>query len=296
MTTESETHHVGFNANLNRATQTQFAGQLNFTSRCLTTYQFMTEINRNYQTARNRLRGAALEIVTEQFYKSWDELRQVLINNFGNQRSELNIKADLTRMKQSQKETHIEFYYRIINILAILNSKISLRNGPDIIRKYKIIDAKSLALRIQQFFRLLNLAVALSDALIENQTTKTFAEALVSKLDATENLDFVSRQKLEFVSRLNVMDALIMQDEAIVASQVLAEINTKPKNSNEFLNKVSVAIGIKNLNHTRLHTPLFNLGLDSVSLIRCRSICARRICARRHFRLICATKECQRCC
>ncbi|KAF5302121.1 hypothetical protein FQA39_LY10456 [Lamprigera yunnana] len=57
-----------------------------------------------YSTARDRLKGADLEIVTGQFYTSWGELKQVLINNFVDQRSELNIKIYLKRMIPSHKE------------------------------------------------------------------------------------------------------------------------------------------------------------------------------------------------
>ncbi|KAF5303257.1 hypothetical protein FQA39_LY09996 [Lamprigera yunnana] len=118
MTTESQTHPVGFNVNLNSATQTQSDGSVNFHTSFnkIPTYdgnqeqlseyiravedifsQFWQRDNPTgyikkllYSVARNRLKDAALEIVTGKFYG--DE--------------------------------------------------------PDIIREYKIIDAKSLALRV----------------------------------------------------------------------------------------------------------------------------------------------------
>lgn len=97
--------------------------------------------------ARNRLKGAALEVVTGQIYNSWDELKETLINNFGDQRSELNIRIDLTRMRQLPKESPIDFYNRIRSLLAILNSKISLGHEEQVIKDYKMLDSKSLALK-----------------------------------------------------------------------------------------------------------------------------------------------------
>lgn len=98
-------------------------------------------------SARNRLKGAALEVVTGQIYNSWEELKETLINNFGDQRSELNIRIDLSRMRQSPKESPIDFYNKIRSLLAILNSKISLGPEQQIIKEYKILDSKSLALK-----------------------------------------------------------------------------------------------------------------------------------------------------
>jgi hypothetical protein len=98
-------------------------------------------------SARNRLKGPALEIVTGQTYHSWDQLKETLINNFGDQRSELNIRIDLSRMRQFLKESPVDFFNRIRSLLAILNSKISLGNEAQAIKEYKIIDSKALALK-----------------------------------------------------------------------------------------------------------------------------------------------------
>lgn len=96
--------------------------------------------------ARNRLKGAALEVVTGHFINSWIELKQLLIDNFGDQRSELNLKIDISRLRQNSRESPIDYFNRCRSLLAILNSKISLGNEAQIIREHKLIEARNLTL------------------------------------------------------------------------------------------------------------------------------------------------------
>lgn len=96
--------------------------------------------------ARNRLKGAALEVVTGQTINSWNDLKLLLIENFGDQRSELNLKIDISRLKQFSKETPIEYFNRCRSLLAILKSKIALGDDDQIIKEYKITEAKNLTL------------------------------------------------------------------------------------------------------------------------------------------------------
>lgn len=97
--------------------------------------------------ARNRLKGPALEVVTGQTILTWEELRTILIDNFGDQRSELNLVIDLTRLKQNFREHPVDFYNRCRSLVAILNSKISLTNDIQEIKNYRIANAKALALK-----------------------------------------------------------------------------------------------------------------------------------------------------
>lgn len=97
--------------------------------------------------ARNRIKGAALEVVTGQTINSWDNLKNILIENFGDQRSELNLSIDMSRLHQNQKENPIEFYNRCRSLLAIINSKIALINDPPAIKNYKLSNAKNLTLK-----------------------------------------------------------------------------------------------------------------------------------------------------
>jgi hypothetical protein len=96
---------------------------------------------------RNRLKSSALEVITGQTILSWPQLKAILIENFGDQRSELNLIIDVSRLKQNSKEHPVEFYNRCRSLLAILNSKISLTNDPQVIKDYRIADAKALALK-----------------------------------------------------------------------------------------------------------------------------------------------------
>lgn len=96
---------------------------------------------------RNRLKGQALEIVTGYTFNTWEELKDTLIQNFGDQRSELNLQIDITRMKQNYKESPINFFNRVRSLLAVYNSKISLHNEPQEIKEYKLRASKDLALK-----------------------------------------------------------------------------------------------------------------------------------------------------
>lgn len=96
--------------------------------------------------ARNRLKGPALEVVTGQELNSWDALKALLIENFGDQRSELNLKIDISRLRQYAKESPIDYFNRCRSLLAILNSKISLGIEDQLIKNYKLTEAKNLTL------------------------------------------------------------------------------------------------------------------------------------------------------
>lgn len=97
--------------------------------------------------ARNRLKDQALEVVAGQNIGTWLDLKNILIENFADQRSELNLNADLIRLRQMQKESPIDFYNRCISMLAILNSKISLTNDAIEVKNYRIAQAKQTALK-----------------------------------------------------------------------------------------------------------------------------------------------------
>lgn len=95
---------------------------------------------------RNKLKGQALEVVTGYHYDTWQELKTTLVENFGDQRSELNLLVDLTKLKQN-RDNPIEFFNKVRTHLAIFNSKISLSNETPEIINYKLTANKSLALR-----------------------------------------------------------------------------------------------------------------------------------------------------
>lgn len=96
---------------------------------------------------RNKLKGNALEVVAGYELQTWNDLKTTLINNFGDQRSELNLTVDLAKTRQYSKESPIEFYNRVRTLLATFNSKISLGNEDQAIKNYKLINTRKLALR-----------------------------------------------------------------------------------------------------------------------------------------------------
>lgn len=97
--------------------------------------------------ARNKLKEKAVEAVTGYNYDTWADLKEMLIQTFGDQRSELNLTIELTKMRQQFKESPIDFYHRIRAHLAIFNAKISLGPEQAAIITYKLKNAKDLALR-----------------------------------------------------------------------------------------------------------------------------------------------------
>lgn len=116
------------------------------------TIQFCTQNPNDYinkliiSSIRNKLKDQALEVVTGYHYDTWNELKRVLVENFGDQRSELNLLVDLTKLRQN-RDTPIEFFNKIRTHLAIFNSKISLGDEDPAVKNYKLLANKSLALR-----------------------------------------------------------------------------------------------------------------------------------------------------
>lgn len=98
-------------------------------------------------SVRNKLKGNALEVITGYEFNTWAELKTTLINNFGDQRSELNLTIDLAKTRQNSKENPIEFYNRIRTLLATFNSKIALGKEVPAVKEYKLSNVKDLALR-----------------------------------------------------------------------------------------------------------------------------------------------------
>lgn len=72
----------------------------------------------------SKLTGNAKLVVNIQNCSTWEELKQTLLNNFGDQRDESCLNRDLVMMRQQPQEKPQNFYDRVLNILNLLCSYI----------------------------------------------------------------------------------------------------------------------------------------------------------------------------
>lgn len=93
----------------------------------------------------NKLQGKAEEIVNINGVTSWEQLKFVLLKNFGDQRDENCLNRDLVNMKQ-ENESPQEYYNRCIHILNTITNYIQLHetNEAVIICKREFFQAQTL--------------------------------------------------------------------------------------------------------------------------------------------------------
>lgn len=73
----------------------------------------------------NKMKGKAEEVVTINGVSSWNEIKQVLIKNFADQRDENCLNRDLINMRQ-ENETAQEFYNRCMHMLSTIINYVNL--------------------------------------------------------------------------------------------------------------------------------------------------------------------------
>jgi hypothetical protein len=73
----------------------------------------------------NKLKGKAEEVVTINGVFSWNEIKQVLIKNFADQRDENCLNRDLINMRQDNETTQ-EFYNRCMHMLSTIINYVNL--------------------------------------------------------------------------------------------------------------------------------------------------------------------------
>lgn len=101
-------------------------------SETLLTYMFDPSQTRNFRNIiisngiLNKLEGEAKSIINIYGSRSWLEVKETLIANFGDQRDESSLTRDLVNLKQNHNEKPQDFYKRCIELLNIISNYINL--------------------------------------------------------------------------------------------------------------------------------------------------------------------------
>lgn len=74
----------------------------------------------------NKIEGRAEEVIAIHGAKSWNEIKQVLISNFGDQRDENCLNQDLVNLKQRSNESPYQFHEKVIHLLNTICNYIDL--------------------------------------------------------------------------------------------------------------------------------------------------------------------------
>lgn len=84
----------------------------------------------------SKLTGRAKEVVSIYGCENWQDVKTVLIQNFGDQRDENSLTRDLVNLKQNN-ETPLQFYEKCMSILNALCNYIDLHNDNVVIKNSK---------------------------------------------------------------------------------------------------------------------------------------------------------------
>lgn len=100
-----------------------------------------------YHCITSRLVGKAAVLVSErENVSTWEELKELFVQHFGDPRSEACISIELENMKIKQGESYIDFCHRIQNVRSSLISKINLLTDEGLkAAKYIIVNNTSLS-------------------------------------------------------------------------------------------------------------------------------------------------------
>lgn len=80
-----------------------------------------------FEGIKSRLEGRAREVISIYGANTWDEIKSVLTQNFGDQRDENSLNRDLVNLRQTN-ETPQQFYEKIMSILNIICNYIEIHN------------------------------------------------------------------------------------------------------------------------------------------------------------------------
>lgn len=90
------------------------------------------------QGIASKIIGKAKEIISIYGYNNWNELKTILIENFGDQRNENSLTRDLVNLRQNFNEQPQQFYHRCLEILNTICNYIEIHNNePQIIQNKK---------------------------------------------------------------------------------------------------------------------------------------------------------------
>lgn len=84
-----------------------------------------------------KLTGRAREVVSVHGYTNWDDIKNTLIQHFGDQRNENSLTRDLVNLKQQPNETPLNFYEKCMGILSTITNYVDLHNEDETIIRSK---------------------------------------------------------------------------------------------------------------------------------------------------------------
>ncbi|KAJ8910720.1 hypothetical protein NQ315_005894 [Exocentrus adspersus] len=87
------------------------------------------EQNQQQQAAPGTLEGRAEEVVAINGANNWDDIKNALIQNFGDQRDENCLNQDLVNLRQKPNETPYQFHENVIHLLNTICNYIDLHCG-----------------------------------------------------------------------------------------------------------------------------------------------------------------------
>lgn len=168
---------------------------ISMASEVLNTYWDSTPANINcpqnmyiFNSIISKLRGRAEEVISISGSQTWEEVKDTLVTNFGDQRDENSLLADLISLRQKPNEDCVQFYYRIIATLNTLHNYISLHENNFNVRKSKLDTYNNQALR--------TLFVGLREpqqSMIRSLKPAKLSEALKYMIE-DNNIRYMSRQ------------------------------------------------------------------------------------------------------
>lgn len=85
----------------------------------------------------SKLTGRAKEVVSIYGYERWDDIKKILIQNFGDQRNENSLTRDLVNLRQHPGETPIQFYEKCMGLLNTICNHVELHNDTAVIIQSK---------------------------------------------------------------------------------------------------------------------------------------------------------------
>lgn len=85
----------------------------------------------------SKLTGRAKEVVSIFGCDDWEQIKDTLIQNFGDQRDENSLTRDLVNMKQLPSESFVQFYERVMGLLNTTNNYVELHNSNQVIKTSK---------------------------------------------------------------------------------------------------------------------------------------------------------------
>lgn len=85
----------------------------------------------------SKLKGRAKEVVSIYGCSDWPSIKDVLIQNFADQRNENSLTRDLVNLRQGFNEAPHQFYEKVMGLLNTISNYVELHNNDDAIKKSK---------------------------------------------------------------------------------------------------------------------------------------------------------------